>query len=75
MKKLKGKVAVVTGAAGGIGLAMVRAFTAEGMQVVMAGIDAERLARAADEFLNKGGGCYRHGGGRVQGGPGGGVGG
>jgi len=50
----KDRVAVVTGAAGGIGRAMVRAFTAEGMQVVMAGIDAERLSRAADEFLKKG---------------------
>lgn len=54
MKTFKDKVAVVTGAAGGIGRAMVRAFTAEGMQVVMAGIDAERLACAADEFLEKG---------------------
>ncbi|MEK6193506.1 MAG: SDR family NAD(P)-dependent oxidoreductase [Deltaproteobacteria bacterium] len=54
MKLLKNKVAVVTGAAGGIGRALVQAFTAEGMKVVMAGINAERLERAAEEFREKG---------------------
>lgn len=45
---------MVTGAAGGIGRALVQAFTAEGMKVVMAGINAERLERAAEEFREKG---------------------
>ena len=54
MKTLENKVAVVTGAAGGIGRALVRVFTAAGMQVVMAGIDAERLKAAAGEFRQKG---------------------
>jgi len=54
MKIFKDKVAVVTGAAGGIGRAMVRAFVAEGMKVVMAGINEERLNDAADEFRKKG---------------------
>jgi 2-hydroxycyclohexanecarboxyl-CoA dehydrogenase len=40
MQAFKDKVAVVTGAAGGIGRAMVRAFIAQGMKVVMAGINA-----------------------------------
>ena len=54
VKTFKDKVAVVTGAAGGIGRALVKAFTAQGMQVVMAGINAERLTIAADEFRKKG---------------------
>ena len=54
MKTFKDKVAVVTGAAGGIGRALVQAFTAQDMQVVMAGINAERLTCAADEFRKKG---------------------
>ena len=54
VKTFKDKVAVVTGAAGGIGRALVQAFTAQGMQVVMAGINAERLTIAADEFRKKG---------------------
>ena len=42
-----GKVAVITGAAGGIGLGMARAFTAAGMSVVMSDIDADRIEAAA----------------------------
>lgn len=41
------KVAVVTGAAGGIGLGIARAFTEAGMSVVLAGIDADRVEAAA----------------------------
>jgi NAD(P)-dependent dehydrogenase (short-subunit alcohol dehydrogenase family) len=54
MKIFKDKVAVVTGAAGGIGRALVQVLAAEGMKVVMAGINAERLERAAEEFREKG---------------------
>jgi NAD(P)-dependent dehydrogenase (short-subunit alcohol dehydrogenase family) len=46
--RLAGKVAVVTGAGGGIGLATVRRFTAEGATVVCADID-EAAGRAASE--------------------------
>jgi NAD(P)-dependent dehydrogenase (short-subunit alcohol dehydrogenase family) len=38
MKGLSGKVAVVTGASSGIGLATAQAFAAEGMKVVLADI-------------------------------------
>ena len=41
------KVAVVTGAAGGIGLGMARAFTTAGMSVVLADIDADRIEATA----------------------------
>jgi NAD(P)-dependent dehydrogenase (short-subunit alcohol dehydrogenase family) len=44
------KVAVITGAAGGIGLGMARAFTAAGMSVVMADLDADRVEAAAAEL-------------------------
>jgi len=43
VKDLAGKVAVVTGGAGGIGRAMVERFVAEGMKVVIADIDETLL--------------------------------
>ncbi|WP_426573364.1 SDR family NAD(P)-dependent oxidoreductase [Aquihabitans sp. McL0605] len=46
MEELSGKVAVVTGAASGIGLAMTKAFIGEGMKVAMADIEAGALATA-----------------------------
>ncbi len=48
MKKLEGRVAVVTGAASGIGLALSRRFRGQGMRVVMADVEQEALERAAD---------------------------
>jgi NAD(P)-dependent dehydrogenase (short-subunit alcohol dehydrogenase family) len=50
MLELTGKVAVVTGAASGIGLALAEMFAAEGMRVVLADIDEQRLADAAAHF-------------------------
>jgi NAD(P)-dependent dehydrogenase (short-subunit alcohol dehydrogenase family) len=44
-----GRVAVITGAASGIGCAAARHFVALGMQVCMADVHGERLARAAGE--------------------------
>src|SRR5207302_11348642 len=44
-----GHVAVVTGAASGIGLALTRRFLAEGMRVVMADVEQAALDRAAGE--------------------------
>ena len=44
---LRGRVAVVTGAAGGIGLALCKRFAAEGMSVVMADVHPARLDGAA----------------------------
>ena len=48
MDHLRGRVAVVTGAAGGIGLALAQQFAAEGMRIVLSDVDAERLAAAAE---------------------------
>lgn len=54
MKTFGGRVAVVTGAASGIGLALAQRFAAEGMTVVMADIEALALEAAADG-LRRGG--------------------
>jgi len=50
MNRLEGKVAVVTGAASGLGLAFSRAFAAEGATVVMTDVSAEAGEKAASEI-------------------------
>ena len=50
MKEFEGKVAVVTGAASGIGLALARRFRKAGMKLVLADVNASTLAAAAGEF-------------------------
>ncbi|MCX6511779.1 MAG: SDR family NAD(P)-dependent oxidoreductase, partial [Actinobacteria bacterium] len=52
--ELKGKVAVITGAASGIGHAMAERFVAEGMSVVMADIEGDLLTSAADRLKSDG---------------------
>lgn len=47
MRELEGKVAVVTGAASGIGRALTERFVAEGMRVVMADVEEARLVHEA----------------------------
>ncbi|HLB26802.1 MAG TPA: SDR family NAD(P)-dependent oxidoreductase [Dehalococcoidia bacterium] len=54
MKDLKGKVAVVTGGASGIGRAMAERFATEGMKVVLADIEEGALAAAEGEMKAKG---------------------
>ena len=54
MKDLQDKVAVVTGAASGIGRAMAERFAAEGMKVVLADIEEEALAKAESEMNAEG---------------------
>jgi 3alpha(or 20beta)-hydroxysteroid dehydrogenase len=48
--RLEGKVAIITGAAGGIGLASARRFAAEGALLALTDADAEGAQRAADEL-------------------------
>lgn len=57
--RLDGKVAVVTGAANGIGRAIVERFVAEGASVMMADIDAEAGERAAREISGQTDGAAR----------------
>ncbi|MCW7944699.1 alcohol dehydrogenase [Streptomyces hygroscopicus] len=54
MKLGAGQVAVVTGAASGIGLAMARRFAAEGLRVVLADVEQGALEKAA-ALLREGG--------------------
>jgi NAD(P)-dependent dehydrogenase (short-subunit alcohol dehydrogenase family) len=54
MKQFKDKVAVITGGASGIGLALARRSAAEGMQVVLADIEEGPLAAAAAELKGAG---------------------
>src|SRR5579862_1398735 len=56
METFVGRTAVVTGAASGIGLGMCRRFSREGMNVVMADIEADRL-NSEKESLSDGGGA------------------
>jgi NAD(P)-dependent dehydrogenase (short-subunit alcohol dehydrogenase family) len=54
MDQLQGKVAVVTGAASGIGRALAERFGAEGMKVVLADIDGDGLDVAVQSLLEAG---------------------
>ncbi|MCV6970887.1 3-oxoacyl-ACP reductase [Mycobacterium bohemicum] len=49
-RRLAGKVAVVTGGGGGIGLAAARRMHAEGANIVVADVDAEAGSAAAEEL-------------------------
>ena len=57
---LNDRVAVVTGAAGGIGLGLVRACLAEGMSVTMSDVDGARLAESAEELIGAGASVMAH---------------
>jgi rhamnulose-1-phosphate aldolase/alcohol dehydrogenase len=49
-KALSGRVALVTGSAGGIGKAIARKFAEEGACVILNDMNADRLKEACDEF-------------------------
>ncbi|MCT9004829.1 SDR family NAD(P)-dependent oxidoreductase [Streptomyces rhizosphaerihabitans] len=54
MELRAGQVAVVTGAASGIGLAMARRFAADGLKVVLADVEEGALEKAAAELREDG---------------------
>jgi len=49
-KSLSGKIALITGSAGGIGKAIARKFVQEGACVILNDVNEQRLAGAVDEF-------------------------
>ena len=53
MRDLRGKTAFITGGASGIGLAMAEAFGREGMNVMLADIEATALAGAVEQLRGK----------------------
>ena len=55
MQQLDGRVAVVTGAARGMGRAMAERFAREGMRVILADIDLDRLAETESAIRGAGG--------------------
>jgi NAD(P)-dependent dehydrogenase (short-subunit alcohol dehydrogenase family) len=55
MKELRGRVAVITGGAGGIGRALAERFVAEGMKVVVADVEAAALDATVTELAAGGG--------------------
>ena len=55
MKEFKGKVAVITGAASGIGRGIAERCVNEGMKVVLADVDEANLAKAETELKTSGG--------------------
>ena len=54
MQELRGKTAVVTGAAAGIGLALVEQFAREGMRVVLADVEEGALGAAEARLAGRG---------------------
>ena len=54
MSQLAGKIALVTGGNGGIGLAMARGLAQAGAKVVIAGRDAAKSAAAVDALMSEG---------------------
>ena len=55
MRRLAGKVAVITGAGSGFGRATAQLFAAEGARVLIADIDESAACAAADEIVQAGG--------------------
>jgi NAD(P)-dependent dehydrogenase (short-subunit alcohol dehydrogenase family) len=55
MKEFQGKVALVTGAASGIGRALAERCAQEGMKVVLADIEEQALMQASREIADQGG--------------------
>ena len=53
MNRFEGKIAIVTGAAGGIGEAYARALASEGASVVVADVDAERGEKTAADITGE----------------------
>ena len=60
MFELNGKVALVTGGASGIGLAISKTFAKQGAQVHILELNIELAQQVAEEIVNEGGKAYAH---------------
>lgn len=60
MKRLEGKVAVISGSSGGIGAATARRLAAEGAKVVVADINLAGAEKTAEQVRAAGGECTAH---------------
>src|SRR5260370_28780637 len=58
MASLKGRVALVTGGAGGIGSAICRRLSTDGAFVVIADLDGAQADRVARDIASDGGGAF-----------------
>ena len=54
MQDLRGKVAVITGGASGIGLAMARRFGQEGVKLMIADIQEDAIERSLSQLRSEG---------------------
>ena len=59
MQEFKGKVAVVTGAASGMGRGLAERFAREGMKVVLADVEEPALNTLVEELQRQGVRCDR----------------
>lgn len=60
MKTLKGKTAAITGAAGGLGLALASSLVQRGARVALADVNAKQLEEAASALRSGGAGVSTH---------------
>jgi 3-oxoacyl-[acyl-carrier protein] reductase len=58
MELISGKVAIVTGAAAGIGLGIARLFAEQGAHVFLSDINGEQVERVASDLKSRGGSAY-----------------
>ena len=54
MQNFRGRVAVITGAASGIGFGLAERFASEGMKLVLADVEERALAEAAQRLRSAG---------------------